>query len=872
MRTADNLAAGMSPQEARRDALLRFGNRAVLKERVTAVDAQMFLDSAWQDLLYGLRMLRKSPGFTVTAILTLAIGIGANAAIFSLTDQVLLRTLPVPDPQQLVRLRSPGPNPGRGFTRTDYDGDAGVFSYPMYKELRQRLFVFSGLLAWSDVDYLNVSGHGTTQTATGELVSGNFFETLGVTPALGRVFSMNDETTSGANPVAVLSYGYWSRQFGADPLILNKTLSLNGVALTIVGVARKDFYGVQVGFRPDIFVPLTMKSQLMPLDVLKLDAHTDHWLPLLGRLKPGITREQAQALLQPTYAELLREDAKLLKLSGNKLNEFLAKPLQLRNGSQGLRVLQHDAEAPLLVLTGMVALILLIACANLASLLMARGEARQREIAVRLALGAGRWRLVRQLLTESSLVGVAGGATGLGVAWWCLSAMVQSIPPEIGMAGLEATPDARVLWFALAATFSTTVVFGLAPAIRATGVDTQAMLKDQSIGASEGRSNVQFRKILIAAQVALTAVLFTCAGLLARTLRNLEHANLGMRTDHILQFSVAPGLNGYSPAQTLEFAARARRALAALPGVRSVAASAFSMFAGDDHGFTIVIGGYAGRPTKSISVLYDYVGSDYFSTMGIPLIAGREFGDSDTADSQKALIVNRNFAQRAFPGRNPVGLRIGDMEVVGVVDDSKWDSPADAIGPFVYEPDTQDPQLSQVVFYARTDGPPDSIPAAVRSVIRELDANLPINNMRTLSQQVNGSTFDYRLVAMLSVAFAVLAGLLAAIGLYGVLAYIVARRTREIGIRMALGGQNRDILRFLLRQALWIVLMGGAIGAVGALAAARLLASLLYGVAKYDPLTLASVIALLVAISVGACYIPARRAIRVDPMVALRHE
>src|SRR5579859_2848845 len=489
------------------------------------------MNTLWQDLRYGLRMLGKSPAFTVIAILTLALGIGANTAIFSFTDQVLLRNLPVPNPEQLVVLRSPGPNPGS--TWSDGDG-AESFSYPMYKDLRDRSSVFSGLLACFPVD-VNVSGHGTTQSAQGELVSGNFFETLGVRPALGRVFLASDETAPGANPVAVLSYGYWTRQFGADLSILNKPLTVNGVSLTVVGVARAGFDGVQAGAMPDLFIPITMKPQMAPGDTMGLADRKSHWVAILGRLKPGMTGAKAEASLQPVYGPILKSDAKLLKLSGARLKQFLAKPLRLDDGSRGRLILQRDAKQPLLILMSMVGLVLLIACANLASLLIARGEARQREIAVRLALGAGRWRLVRQLLTESLLIGIAGGAAGLAVASWCSNAIAGAIPQDVGMAGVQGGLDLRVLWFAVALTVATSVLFGLAPALRATRVNLQTTLKDQGSSVSEGRSNVRLRKVLIVAQMALTAVLLAGAGLFARTLVNLEHANLGVSAGHVLQ-------------------------------------------------------------------------------------------------------------------------------------------------------------------------------------------------------------------------------------------------------------------------------------------------------------------------------------------------
>ncbi len=833
-----------------------------------------------QDIRYGLRMLGKSPAFTVIAILTLALGIGANTAIFSFTDQVLLRNLPVPNPQQLVVLRSPGPNPGR--TSSDISDGAQVFSYPMYKDLRERSTVFSGLLACFGVD-VNVAGHGTTQSGSGVLVSGNYFQTLGVEPALGRLFDANDETAPGANPVAVLSYGYWTRKFGADPSILDKTFTVNGTALTVVGVARKGFDGVQFGSLPDIFIPITMLTQMAPTSGLDLGKHTDHWVAILGRLKPGVSRAQAQASLQPIYAPLLEEDAKLLKMSATnpRTKQFLSKPLQLVDGAEGRQVVQPGTEEPLLVLLGMVTLVLLIACANLASLLVARGEARQREIAVRLALGAGRARLVRQLLTESLMIGIAGGVAGVAVASWCLNTMVGAIPSDAGMTGLTATLDPRVLWFAAAVTIVTSVLFGLAPAMRATRVDLQSTLKDQGSSVSEGRSNVRLRKVLIIAQVALTAVLLVGAGLLARTLTNLEHANLGVRTENILQFSVEPDLNGDKPVQTLALGQQARQAIAALPGVRSVTISEEEAFANDDNSSNITPEGYRVRPDEDTNVFWAYISPNYFSTMGIPLVAGREFTDADTTTSQKVIIINQALARRFFAGRNPIGLHIAhgagssvhpDMKIVGVVADSKWDGPRAKIVPFMYQPYTQDPELGTLVFYVRTERDPAQMAATLHATMERLDANLPVNNMRTLTAQIGDEMFSDRLVAVLSMSLALLAALLAALGLYGVLAYVVARRTREIGIRMALGGQRGDILRLILGQGAQLTVTGGVVGIVAALALARLMSSLLFGVSANDPLTFVAVAVLLAIVSGAACYIPARRAVRVNPIVALRYE
>ncbi len=837
------------------------------------------MSGLFQDLRYALRQLRKSPGFTAVAVLTLALGIGANTTIFSLTDQILLRMLPVPDPQRLVVLRSPGPQNGHCWS--DIDNCAQSFSYPMYKALRERAPDFSGLLAYRGTS-VNVSGRGTTQTVHGTLVSGNYFQTLEVRPALGRLLTANDETAPGGNPVAVLSYGYWSRQFGADPSIVNQPLVVNGVPLTVVGVARKGFDGIQIGEAPDIFIPVTMKSQMMPTEVHPLEARDDFWLPVVGRLRPGITLVQAQASLRSLYAALLLEDGKIRgDFSPEGLNRYTSKPLQLIDGAHGRLVLQQGAEEPLLVLMSMVGLVLLIACANLAGLLVVRGEARQREVAVRLAMGAGRARLIRQLLTESLLIGVAGGAAGIALASWGIRAMVHAIPPGQGMLGLDSSLDYRVLWFGIALTLATSILFGLAPALRATSVDVHSDLKEQGPRVSEGRSGVGLRKGLIVAQVSLTAVLLVGAGLFARTLVKLERANLGVNADHVVQFSVSPDLNGSTPAQTLQFADSARREIAGLPGVGSISISTIQMFSGDDMGFNITPQGYPMARDEDTNALATYIGPSYFLTLGIPLVAGREFTDADGPSSPKVCIINEKLAQRFFAGRNPIGLHIArgagtnvhpDIEIVGIVANSKWDDPRSEVVPFLYMPYSQDMHLGALIFYVRTDRHPDSMAATLRSAVERLDPNLPVNDIRALTAQISDSMFNARLVATLSVFLALLAALMAALGLYGVLSYVVVRRTREIGVRMALGGQRSDILRLVIGQGLRLAVIGGVIGIFVAMIASRSVASLLYGINARDPVTFLAVIVLLAMVSGLACYLPARRATNVDPMVSLRYE
>ena len=832
-----------------------------------------------RDLRYGYRQLLRSPAFTVVAILTLALGIGANTAIFSLTDQILLRTLPVPDPQQLVVLRSPGPQNGHCWS--DVDNCAQSFSYPMYKALRDQASVFAGLLAYRSIE-VNVSGQRTTQSAHGVLVSGNYFQTLEIQPALGRLLTANDEAAIGANTVAVLSYGYWSRQFGADRSIVNRSLVVNGVPLTVLGIAPKGFGGIQLGEAPDIFIPVTMKSQMMPTEGRPLEARDDFWLPVVGRLKLGVTRVQAQASLQPIYGALLEEDGKVRGgFSAEGLKRYTSKPLLLISGSHGRLVLQQDAEEPLLVLMSMVGLVLLIACANLAGLLVVRGEARQRELAIRLAMGAGRGRLIRQLLTESLLIGIAGGAVGIALAWWGINAMVHAIPPGQGMLGLATSLDYRVLWFAIAVTLATTILFGLAPALRTTVVDVHSDLKEQGPRVSEGRARVGLRKALSVAQVSLTAVLLAGAGLFARTLANLEHVNLGVNADHVLQFSVSPDLNGKTPTQTQEFADSARREIAALPGVGWVTVSTIRMFSGDDMGFNITPQGYPITRDEDTNVRATYIGPNYFSTLGIPLVTGRDFTEADGGTSPKVCIVNEKLTQRFFAGRNPIGLHIArgagtnvhpDIEIVGIVANSKWDDARSDVVPFVYMPYSQDPRLGTLTFYVRTEHELESMATTLRSSVKRLDPNLPVNDMHALTAQISDSMFNARLVATLSASIALLAALMAALGLYGVLSYIVALRTREIGVRMALGGQRNDILRLVLSQGLRLTLIGGVIGIFAALIASQSVASLLYGINARDPATFLAVSALLATVASLACYLPARRATQIDPIVSLRCE
>jgi putative ABC transport system permease protein len=839
----------------------------------------------FQDVRYGLRMLWKSPGFTAVAILTLALGIGANTAVFSLTDQVLLRSLPISHPEQLVELVSPGPQPGRGWS----DGIQGSsFSYPMYKDLRNSTAgAFTGLLATFPAT-VDVAGMGVSERVPVELVSGNYFAVLGVTPALGRVFSSYDETAPGANPVVVLSYGFWQQHFGRDPSVLNKTLDVNGTSLTIVGVARKGYEGVQIGASPGLFVPITMKTQLDP-NREKLDDRKDHWAQVLARLKPGFSTKRAEAAIAPGYHALLESELPVYSfMTANDQKKFVAKPLLLIRASQGRPVIQQSIEPPLLTLMIMVGLVLLIACANLASLLAARGEMRQREIAVRLALGASRLRLIRQLLTEGMVLSLAGCIGGLLFASWTLGLLVAALNSGMQVLGLHAGLDYRVLFFAVGISAFATILFALAPALHSTRMDLQSSLKEHGAGAGGSAASVRLRQLLIVSQVALTAVLLTASGLLVKSLLNLDRTNLGMNVTHVLQFSISPALNQYTPERSAQLFDHLRSAIGQLPGVRSVAMAMVPLFENSDWDGTLTAQGYTPSPDETPFAQLNSVSPGFFSAMGIPLLSGREFTDADASAGPPVAIVNETFARKFFARQNPVGLRVWfgkgkgiqqpGFEVVGVVQDSKYDNVRQKILPFMYFPyrQTASPKafvpLGFGTFYIRTRQDPAALTSEVRNTIDTFDPHLPIYDVRTLNEQVEQSMFSDRMMTFLSVALGSLAALLAALGLYGVMAYIIVRRTREIGIRMALGAQRTDVLRMVLLQGGKLALIGLIAGVILAAATARYLASQLFGVSAYDPFIFVAAAALLMAIALAACWLPARRATLLDPMSALRHE
>ncbi|MEP6993814.1 MAG: ABC transporter permease [Acidobacteriota bacterium] len=832
----------------------------------------------WQDLRYALRGLRKSPGFAAAAIATLALGIGANAAIFALVDRVLIRTLPVRDPEQLVLFRSPGPSQGR--TSSDGD-DAACFSHPMYRDLVERSgSSFVGLIGEVPFD-ASVAARGETDRAAGELVTGNYFGLLGVPPALGRVFGAGDDRAPGAHPLVVLSHAYWQRRFGGDPGVLDRPLVVNGQSLTVVGIAAASFAGIQAGRRADVFVPMMMKAQMTPF-WNGLDDPKDYWVQIVGRMKPGVSIAQAGRELAPAYHALLVD--LLPRMTGwddVRKKEFLNRRLELLSGSHGRLVLQNGVRRPLVSLMGMVCLVLLIACSNLAGLLAARGAARQREYGIRLAIGAGRFQLLRQSVVECLVFSLAGGALGLLLSSWILHALLSSYPDDAELVQVAAQIDPRVLLFGTLVSLLAGILFGVGPAYRAARLDPAKTLRGQGRGtASPGREALRFRSGLVTAQVALTLVLLVAAGLFAESLRNLGHVDLGMKLDHVISFSISPALIGYPAERTQSLARRLTEDLRALPGVRTVSAAQIGTLTGNDSGGGVVTDG----PHLSREESYgrrNRVGPDFFVTLGIPLRTGRAIAWTDDAAAPKVAVVNETFAKRFFPGVSALGRHFGfgsgtdnkpDIEIVGIVADSIGAQVDEKPTPYAFLPYLQNPNLSQLTFYVRSAQEPTGLAMALRAAVHRLDPQLPVDNIKTLTTQLHESLVTERLVMLLSVAFATLAALLAAIGIYGVLAFAVAQRRQEIGVRMALGADPAAVRKLILAEVARFLLVGGAIGLPVAYALARVIQSILFGVGAANWRVFAIGTGLMAAVALLAGYLPARRAARIDPLEALRSE
>lgn len=829
-----------------------------------------------------LRGMVRTPVFSGIAILSLALGIGANTAMFSLLDQFLLRTLPVKNPEQLVFLYHPGP--AQGSVSSDESGGPS-FSYPMFREMQAEIqsgqTPFIGLAGARAME-ASIAFRDSALPGTEHLVSGNYFELLGVRPAMGRLFTEGDDRTEGGHPVVVLSYNYWISRFGGDVSALNQTVIVNAYPMTIVGVAQKGFIGERLGSPPDIYAPISMKKTLTP----DWDAFRDrknYWITLFGRVKPGVTLPQADTAINAIYRGQLEKDIQLLKQpSQTLLQRFRAKKILLRPGQYGRGGLREEGREPLLLLLGMTTMVLLISCANVANLQLARAAARTKEIAVRLAMGASRPQLIRQLLLEACLLAVAGGALGLGAAYWILRAIIVALPASSGMqSALTPSLDLRVLLFCLGVSLLTGLAFGLFPALQSTRPDLVPTLKSQSGQTGSTGSANRFRKSLVTAQVAISLLLLICAGLFARTLANLSSIDLGLKVDHLLTFSLSPKLNKYTDQGAAQLYDQLTERLAAIPGARLVSAASTPAIAGDTSSGNITVEGYVPTTDEAADSNIDAVGPDYFRTMGTPLIAGREFTRADNLAAPKVAVVNEAFVRHFLPNQNPLGRHFAhgggdktkpDIEIVGVVKDAKYADMREAPPRAYYTPYRQSQRQDDLYFYLRTAIEPEQIAAQIRREVAALDSNLPIRDLKTMQNQIEENLFAERLLSQLTESFAGLATLLAAIGLYGVLAYNVSRRTREIGIRMALGAEAGHVRGLVIREVVFILAIGTAVGLLSAAGAGRLIRTQLYGLQYWDPAVYLSAAAVLWGIALAAAYIPSRRATKVDPMVALRYE
>ena len=830
-----------------------------------------------KNLKLALRTLLKTPFVTVVAILSLALGIGATSAIFSLYNQLLLRPLAVPEPKGLVSLGAPGPKPGSQSCNQAGDCDE-VFTYPMYRDLQKAQTVFTGLAAHR-LFGANLAYKGQTVSSEGLLVSGNYFQVLGVQPALGRLFNSGDDRAVGEALVAVLDYDYWRTRFGQNPVVLNETLIVNGQSLTIVGVAPRGFTGSTLGARPQVYVPITLRGLMNP-GFDEFHNRRAYWAYVFGRLRPGVTLEQARASINVPYRAIINDvEAPLQRgMSDQTMKRFRARELVLEEGSRGQSSVDQESRTPLTLLMGVTAFVLLIACANIANLLLARSAARAGEMAVRLSIGAGRRHLIAQLLTESLMLALLGGLAGLLVAYWTLNAISAMLPQDAANT-IPATIDGTVLLFAGAVTIGTGFLFGLFPAIHSTRPDLLSTLKGQTGQPSGARAAARFRTGLATAQIAISMALLVSAGLFTKSLLNVSRVDLGIKVDNVVTFGVSPELNAYTPERSRVLFERMEDRLAAVPGVTGVTAALVPLLAGSSWGTSVHVQGFKSGPDIDSNSRFNEVGPGYFRTLGVPLVSGREFTASDTLKSPKVAIVNEAFAKKFNLGRDAVGKRMGDdreetldIEIVGLAQDAKYNEVKDPVPPMFFRPYRQDDSVGSMTFYVRTSLRPEDLVGMIPRVIAELDPNLPLENLRTMPQQVQDNVFLDRLITTLSAAFAALATLLAAVGLYGVLAYTVAQRTREIGLRMALGAAPSRVRAMVLKQVGVMTLIGGLVGLTAAFWIGPAAEALLFQLDGRDPIVMAASALVLAVVALAAGFVPAHRASRVEPMWALRYE
>jgi len=843
-----------------------------------------------QDVRYAVRMLAKNPGFTAVTVLTLALGIGANAAIFTVINAALLKKLPVGNPQELVILSAPD---SHGMNMGSQRGDRDLYTYAEFQAIAAMNHVFTGVLAEQSGSLkLNVTAAG--QNAQGapafvDLVSGSYFPVLGVSPVVGRAFGPEVDEKRDANPVAVISYGFWQSRFGGAASAVGSKIRIRSTSYDVIGVAPPCFLSTTVGFAPDMWVPLTMQTELYPgedlLTVEKNPVEKTEWLQVIARRKPGVSVAQAKVDAELVFQQYLKSQIGT-GITNADTKAFLDQHVPLKEGSRGGSVVHEEFGKPLLILMGVVGLVLLIACANVANLLLARARSRQKEIAVRISLGAGRGRLFRQLLTESLLLAGLGGAVGLLLAQWADALLLQMVSRSESPIPLDVHVDWKILGFTLGVSLLTGILFGVAPAFRAVRLDLNTILKGNArgvVGTAGGSGRIPLGKMLVVGQVAVSLVLLVVAALFVHSFTNLTRVPLGFDRDHLLLFDVSPLEAGYQVPAIEQLYKDLQARIAALPGVRGVSYSHNGLFSGSESGDEIKIDGYTPKAGQEMHVRFDHVGPNYFSTVGIPILAGREIGPQDEGSGQRVGVINQTMTKYYFGDENPIGRRIWDtfpttytdFIVVGVVGDAKYNQVNEKTPRRFYVPVLQPIETSEVRFArfeVRAEGNPSTIAASVREMVKQAAPALPPIEIETMNRLVSESLTSNRMITQLSEFFGLLAALLACIGLYGIMAYAVAGRVNEIGIRMALGAQGSSVLRMILRESLVLVVIGVAIGLPTVAGTSHLISSLLFGLTPADPIAIFAATLLMFFVAVTASYIPARRAARIDPMVALRYE
>jgi predicted permease len=828
------------------------------------------------DLRFAVRTLRRSPLFATVAILSLALGIGANTAIFTLLDQVLLRKLPVKDPESLVMLYQRGAHNGSNM------GDR-MQSYPIYKDWQAKAAPLAEVLCRRLVN-TSVSVDNQTERVDAEMVSGNYFTMLGVGPAAGRVFSsQEDDQTYAGHPVAVLSYDYWVTRFARDPKVVGKKILINNYPMTVVGVSAEGFAGLDPAKSPQVRVPILMKPAMVPeWTFLEMDDRRTRWVQVFARLKPGYTPESAVAPLQGRFQQIRQyemTEAKAKDWSQYARDQFMKGTINVDPAATGYSNLRNDFSKALIVLMCMVGLVLLIACANVANLLIARAFARQKEIAVRLSMGATRGQLIRQLLVESLLLSFAGGAAGVGLAIAMTRGLLALVPTEGNPLLLKPEPDLRVMAFTLGLTMLTGVLFGLLPALRASRPDLWGTLKD-TVGSIAGAGgSLYLRKGLVAAQVALSFLLLFGAGLFVRSLQNLQTTDTGFKDiDNLVTFQVSPALNGYDEPRTVQFYRDLLERIRAVPGVRAASLASVPVLHGWEWDSSLSVEGHQSKDGEDMQGFMNALSPGYFETMGIGLLEGRDFANRDLLEKPNVAIVNRKFAEHYFGEKSAVGRHIGfggapgtklDIEIVGVVANTLYEGPREGLRRQVYLPNWGN---GGVAFYVRAGMGSASVYGAVRGAVKGLDAAIPVYELKTLGDQLDQRLLTERLIALLSAGFGMLATLLAGVGLYGVMAFVVARRTKELGVRIALGAQPGAVLWLVMREVLVLLGIGLAVGVPSAIGLGQYVSAQLYGVKANDPWMAGLTVAVLAVVAGLAGFIPARRASRIDPILALRFE